>query len=260
MSNTTLYEKNTKHDDYQQKRRDQYALERRQPAPAAGRKVGVKTIDTPFNGTNFGMFFLPNAAGTTAFTMWTSAGAGSWTAAILNCPVQGNDYFNRQGNTIKGDFLHVQAIVRPKEGVTAALQQVLRIIICFDTQPKGVQLRPIDILQNNLSGVTTMDNYSFRCYDTQNRIVMARDLTLLGSPFVTSGAVPTGWIALDAMRQSFLINEYIACKDFATTFQSSNANPGVIADISVGAWYIALIGGDSNYYIEGTARYQFRDT
>ncbi len=137
--------------------------------------------------------------------------------ALLNSCIQGDDFDNREGRTIR--VKSVQLSVTTHWNISVP-DNVLRVLIVIDKQPNGILMLIGDLLD-------ATNSTAFRNLDNRKRFVILLDRVVSG------GSLNNKPAQID----------YYKKMDMITTYNSGNA--GTIADIETNALYLVLLADEA---------------
>lgn len=180
-----------------------------------------------------------------------SATAGTF--LTLNVPVPGTDLYNRVGRKAYWKSISFECEWKPSGAV--ATNEMVRLILYYDSQPGGAAPALADLLKNS-NGAAATTIFSHINLDNRERFQIIRNWKYV-MPVVT-GASDVGTNTLLSPMKDFNINDFISLKELETIYNAGTA--GTVADLQSGALGLCLIGEtDTGWQLNGVIRLRYYD-
>lgn len=172
----------------------------------------------------------------------------------LNVPVTGTDYFNRIGRKIYMKNVHIRGVVNNL--ATSTTQEMVRMLIVYDSQPNTAFPVIADILQNaNVAAATSVS--SDINLVNRERFTILRDKQIIVYPVTNTAGALTNLTIPDPIAQTYNINEFVKLKGLETTYNVTSG--GTIADVTSGSLLFVTFGASGAWQINFHSRLRFYD-
>lgn len=198
------------------------------------------------------------------------------TVLYLNALEVGSTFCNRIGRRVQWRSVRVTCNIETIAAARTAPSDYGRMMLIYDRQPNGALPAMATILQATDQTTTNVtDAISGLNMNQRDRFAVLMDIRM-ALPTVTATAaagVPTAMFPSDfpaihsskGCYQSFAIDEFRKTRNLVSHYQADSA-PGVIGDISTGAFYLVTLTQKNAAAAEGffvpnySVRMKFHDT
>lgn len=215
----------------------------------------LKTLDYDVTGGNF-----------------SSGQNASALVFFLNSPQVGAAFYNRLGNKVMWDSLHIKGFIAPLGVKTVIAQDFCKFAIIFDRNANGALPSAADIFlnyKNDGSTITTPQGGINPNNMDRFKVICVEDI--LTQPFVSdaNGAITTGgggsqgFGTILGNAGNYKIDRYIKLRGLISHYKAS-ANPSAIGDVASGS-FLGLLMTDNTanpasfLQFIGTMRFRFHD-
>lgn len=174
--------------------------------------------------------------------------------AALNCPVNGSELYQRVGRKIYMKSLHMRGWLQAE---ATGVQDILRLIIYYDSQPNGAAPTLATLIQDSNAGAATSVLSEINLNNRQ-RFQILRDKDILVPSVTFTAGVLTNTNYPDSSGR-LAINEFIPLKGLETVFNAGTSQ--TIADITSGAIGFFFISQttDNTWLFDYTTRLRYYD-
>lgn len=180
---------------------------------------------------------------------------GTANKTLLNGTIPGNGLQNRLGRRIRMKSVRIMGTVIQTQAGVAPDDDLIHVYLVYDAQPNANAYALADLLQVCDSGGTTgTTNYSFQNMSNAKRFKILRhwkrkmevNLTAFNTAASDSTDYPT----------PCTIDMYVPLKGLDTQFNTGVT--GGVTDITSGALYLMVLGGQATANAQYSFRYQAR--
>lgn len=174
----------------------------------------------------------------TAANFVTSAGPPT-VVSNLNVPINGAELYQRVGRKIYMKSLHLRGTVL---NIATAVQDVLRIIVYYDSQPNAAAPTFANLMQdsNAAAGSTVFSEINLV---NRQRFKILKDHQMITPSCTNTAGVLTN-LAYPQTDNELNFDFFIKLKGLESVFNGTNG--GTIADITSGALGFVIISGVTN--------------
>jgi len=175
-------------------------------------------------------------------------------AAAVNAMINGSELYQRDGRKTYMKSLHFRAWLQVE---ATAVQDIIRIVIYYDSQPNGAAPTLATLLQDSNAAAATSVLSGINLANRQ-RFQILRDIPILVPSSTFTAGVLTNTAFPDSSGRLF-INEFIHMKGLETIY--NGVNGGTIADITSGAvgFFAFSQTTDNSWLLDWTTRLRFFD-
>lgn len=157
----------------------------------------------------------------------------------LNCPVNGAELYQRVGRKIYMKSLHLKGWLQI---AGTALQDFVRIVVYYDSQPNGAPPTFAQLFQDSNVGAASTFQSEINLVNRERFQIIRNIEVLTPSSTYTAGVLTN--TAYPETNGRLRVNEFIPLKGLETIFNATNG--GTVADISSGALGFVVFSAENS--------------
>lgn len=181
---------------------------------------------------------------------------GGVNVPALNAAVNGAELYQRVGRKCYGKSIRLRGLI---SNIATAVQDVLRIIIYFDSQPNAAAPASLAALLQDSNAAGTTNALSEINLTNRQRFQILRDKSMATPSVTNTAGVLTNAFYPETEGGFFAIDHFIKIKGLESVYNGTNG--GTIADITSGAigFYLVSLNNNNSWSLTWTSRYRFYD-